>query len=278
MSTRSDQDLTKLYRAGSAEEPPGWVDRAVLAAARDALPDRGARTLSRWMAPFALAAVVILSVSIALLMDESQVGPGEPPGRADVRSPERLPPRQFEEAPTPAASAPAAPPAGSVSPPTWERDAARSPTPRPAQPALPDSQPSGGLRDADPGPAGGSTEAERRPPAAQAPAPETPPSAGAPSAASVPEARADQQRQAAPEAARLEREQPRAERAARDRPAARLEQPSRTPAESVADSPERWLREIERLRREGREQEARAQLDAFRQRYPNHALPEGLMP
>jgi hypothetical protein len=43
-----------------------------------------------------------------------------------------------------------------------------------------------------------------------------------------------------------------------------------------ARSPEQWLRDIERLRHEGRDEEARTQLEAFRVRFPNHPLPQSL--
>lgn len=41
-------------------------------------------------------------------------------------------------------------------------------------------------------------------------------------------------------------------------------------------TPEQWLEDIRRLRREGREPEAQAQLAAFRQAYPNYRLPEDM--
>src|SRR5690606_39308200 len=41
-------------------------------------------------------------------------------------------------------------------------------------------------------------------------------------------------------------------------------------------NPEQWLREIERLRREGREEEARTLAQAFRREHPDHPLPPEL--
>ena len=41
-------------------------------------------------------------------------------------------------------------------------------------------------------------------------------------------------------------------------------------------SPEAWLAEISRLKREGREQEAAEQLAEFRKAYPAYAVPEAL--
>lgn len=40
--------------------------------------------------------------------------------------------------------------------------------------------------------------------------------------------------------------------------------------------PEAWLEDVRRLRREGREAEARESLDAFRRAYPAYVLPEDL--
>ena len=42
-------------------------------------------------------------------------------------------------------------------------------------------------------------------------------------------------------------------------------------------SPEAWLDEISRLKREGREKEAAEQLAQFRQTYPAYAVPEALL-
>ena len=41
-------------------------------------------------------------------------------------------------------------------------------------------------------------------------------------------------------------------------------------------TPEAWLEQIRRLKREGREQEAQAQLALFRRAYPDYAIPENL--
>jgi hypothetical protein len=50
--------------------------------------------------------------------------------------------------------------------------------------------------------------------------------------------------------------------------------PLRQPA--TQRSPEAWLEEIGRLKREGRDKEAAEQLVEFRQAYPAYALPESL--
>lgn len=47
-------------------------------------------------------------------------------------------------------------------------------------------------------------------------------------------------------------------------------------AQKAIKTPEQWLEDIRRLRREGREPEAQAQLAAFRQAYPDYRLPEDM--
>ena len=47
--------------------------------------------------------------------------------------------------------------------------------------------------------------------------------------------------------------------------------------EAAQRSPDAWLEEIGRLKREGREQEAAQQLAEFRKAYPAHAVPQNLL-
>jgi hypothetical protein len=47
--------------------------------------------------------------------------------------------------------------------------------------------------------------------------------------------------------------------------------------QAIQRSPEAWLEEISRLKREGREQEAAEQLAEFRKTYPAYAVPESLI-
>ncbi|MDX1434627.1 MAG: hypothetical protein R3286_19455, partial [Gammaproteobacteria bacterium] len=66
-----DSELSRAYRAGAAEEPPAHLDRGIrLAAARRARAARPAHgPFSRsWVVPASLAAVLVLSVSVVVLM------------------------------------------------------------------------------------------------------------------------------------------------------------------------------------------------------------------
>jgi hypothetical protein len=56
--------------------------------------------------------------------------------------------------------------------------------------------------------------------------------------------------------------------------------PAHAPVEDDASGallPERWIEEIRELRRRGRATEAEASLKAFRERYPDYALPDDLL-
>jgi hypothetical protein len=68
-----DERLSELYRATRAAEPPAWLDRCILAAARTAMkpPPAPAIPLPRrrgsrfWAVPVALAATVVLAVGLS---------------------------------------------------------------------------------------------------------------------------------------------------------------------------------------------------------------------
>ena len=60
-------------------------------------------------------------------------------------------------------------------------------------------------------------------------------------------------------------------------PPAAAAKPARMRQAAIQRSPEAWLDEIRRLKREGRETEAAEQLVEFRKAYPAHAVPETLL-
>ena len=74
MSTDADRDLSRLYRAGAREEPPTWLDETILSAAGSDSAQVHSRASApgrrlRWQAPLALAAVLTLAVSLALVVE-----------------------------------------------------------------------------------------------------------------------------------------------------------------------------------------------------------------
>lgn len=70
--------LARRYRDGAREQPPAALDARILAAARAVAPRR--RFVSSWTAPLSAAAVLVLSVGLALFMSERGVfeTPGTP--------------------------------------------------------------------------------------------------------------------------------------------------------------------------------------------------------
>lgn len=71
---RGDSPLSRVYRETGKEEPPAHVDAAILAQARAAATaHRGGKP--RWLMPLSLAATVLLSVGVVLLMSKQGVSP-----------------------------------------------------------------------------------------------------------------------------------------------------------------------------------------------------------
>ncbi len=71
MTDDLEQKITARYRQASTEQPPMHVDQAVLAAARQAVKPRAFATFgNQWLAGGAMAAVVVLSVLLVVLMPE----------------------------------------------------------------------------------------------------------------------------------------------------------------------------------------------------------------
>ena len=78
-----DPVLDRVYAAGPREEPPSRVDDSILAAARREVragPRSIGAVLRHWRVPVSIAAVIVLSVTVVLLMreegaDRPQVAP-----------------------------------------------------------------------------------------------------------------------------------------------------------------------------------------------------------
>jgi len=293
MSDRYERRLSDLYRASAREEPPASIDNAILAAARREV--RGSTRVGiHWGIPLALAAVVVLSVSLVTVMrDASELG-GESINGEGQRQAFPAP----AEADKPSAVAD-------------ESEHMR-------RPGLQDrsdiDQKAAGLAES------GKRNLERatRPstprltkdettafaPSSAGAVPPSPPSVPAPSA-TIPSNAADESR---PELAKSDAQQSapvpaRAKaRVSANRPLDATSAESReskavaagrtapdpavgTAAEEVprsdvraedALSPEQWLKRIERLRKAGKPAEAQASLEEFRRRFPAYPLPETL--
>ena len=250
-----DRDLSGLYRAAAREEPPASLDHAILdAARRESRRKRYATEWRHWPAPLALAAVLVLAVTLALVMDgelERTPDASGPAAERDSDVPRVLPQdlKQYLHEPAPAPNP--APNASRASPLRVPKELERAPS---AQ-----------LRPPDEGRAAGSAPAQ---PLGATPAPpqasSAQPGPGPLSAEATEKSAADTRRKIENEVRRESELRARVPRPAASEPAQRFA------------NPEQWLREIERLEREGHADEARVLLEAFRKRYPDHPLPRAL--
>lgn len=282
-----DPRLTRLYRAASGEEPPARLDAAILAAARREVGSRPRAVgsfLRAWRMPVAIAAVIVLSVSLVTLMMEEG---GDPVSEA----PPPVAP--------PAAEAPAPPSADAVKElrdaPSKQRAAVAPPPVAKPEPAPAPRVPVPGIRGLESKEAGMTAPAPARtdapfPSAAQEqrqaddaagrralPQPE-PASAPRADRESTPPAPARALSAPPPAAAPAEAARARSEAGAlrSDRPLAGGLQKSALLSELEREPPEKWLERIEELRRQGEAAMAGELLAEFKRRFPNHPLPAGL--
>jgi hypothetical protein len=275
---RKDNELSRVYNEGAWPEPRRQIDEAILLASRRAARARHP-VLHRFGTPFALAASVVLAVTLAVMVSERESGrelkdyfprspePAAEPKRDTARKIEAPAKAEPDAAPAPrelfaspmgpdkALPKPAAPPA-----------AKSAPAPAAKNPAAPAAKaPLAPLAKAQPAPAA-------QPPRRVEPAP-------APERADRIRREVDQlqeNRQAAGIAA------PQAtQREAETRPAAPIGATTSVTAAGVlgfaaARAPEAWLDDIRKLRAQGRSEDAARELAEFRKRYPDYRVPDDL--
>lgn len=273
-------EVSRRYREAAREEPSARVDAAILEAARR---EAGRPAIVRnWRTPAAVAAVLVIGVSVSLLTREG-VDPLPPLDQsrrqADVAKP-AAPSLAMKSEPAPAARL------DLRARPSRDRSerADREAAVRPGEEAFAD-QPAGAGQSPVP-----EVAASAAPPAQQFDAP-----VAAAQAPSLQESPSDK-----PSAARSGAESSTGESAVAGNAAtqgliqekkalADAQEESRARAkslhkeESVAavapaarQSPEQWLRSIEDLIRNGRPADARLQLAEFRKRHPDYRLPDTL--
>jgi hypothetical protein len=253
---RRDTDLSRVYSEGAWPEPSRQIDEAILAASRRAARARHP-ILHRWGAPFALAATVVLGVTLALMVSEHESGRelkdffrySGPSAERSASGPKR-------EAPPAAAKTEAAPK------PDLEPKAEPAPAKRPAAPPA-----------AAKSPASPAAQALRR-----ADAPSDPERADRVRRELEQLEETRQARDAAPREFPAREPQSQTEAASlpgtvASGPAAGLRGASSAPA---ARAPEAWLDDIRKLRAAGRTPEAERELAEFRKRYPEYRLPDDL--
>lgn len=284
-----DPTLDSAYRATARDEPPRELDERILAAAHRAVNARpaaaGRSFAQRWRVPVALAATVVLSATVTLMIYESE----KSPPALEMRRDEGLREQRAAPASPPAKDAgkleagTSAPTPSAEPGVTGARSKIEAPRGAGNEEALRQSLPESSQRKmsverkSSPEPASAPAPAQPAPtpfPAAPArPAQESPPPAeplakkrAAPGAAAAPAAEADQ----AP--ASLSRE-----RALADRPAGRTEREAASgAAQALFQTPEEWIMEIRKLKEAGRTDEANRLLAEFRERFTDYPLPEDL--
>lgn len=294
----ADRGLARLYREAAREQPPAHLDAAILAAAhRDvgALPrPLGSAWLRSWRLPVSIAAVVVLSVSVVLLMVEEGGEPfTEPPRSVPKAVPQ--PAEAVDQASAPSKpAAPASTPASELSgarDTTGETRLAKNstakgagkqsapapsadPVPQPF-PATPPSVASSGQRAADLKPARPPDDARERPDEA-------------PRSARLRSLQPESTRESAPSTigiGGLSEQAPPAPSgpvAPQSAPPASAAKLGSTPRQSALireyehQAPEKWIEKIAELKRDGKTTEADEMLAEFKKRFPKHPLPARL--
>ncbi len=251
-----DATLAAAYRAAAGEQPPAHLDAAIRAAARREA-GAGPQLMSRlraWRVPVSLAAVVVLSVTVVLMVREE--------------GGDRLEPAASRVAPAPAVEQPVAQTA-----------------PRPAAPAMPPLQ----QRRAEPSASGAPAAPAPQPMAKAAPEVEQQVLAGAASASAREDVAASPRLEAAPQAesprpmmrsapATMAADALSAPAARKAAPAAAMSAP--VPAQQalwqdlLTEPAEKWVQRIVEWRRAGRTADADALAAEFRRRFPDQRLPD----
>lgn len=261
-----DKDLAALYREASVEQPSAGLDARILAAAHaTAAPPKVATPswVNRWKIPVALAAMVVMTTTITLLVQDEEAGRLDKPEAGVAK--QRTPP--------PATAAPAGPSVPAVAP------ATPVPAPKPVEARRKEMAPPARDNSAPPPRAEPPASPTEAPAAAKAEAvaPDLPRSLGAVSG----EKKATQSAPAMDElrsgtsSGSAIKDQPMLEKA---QPQMQAAPPRRADSaeRDAARTPEQWIADIRRMRQEGRATEAEASLAEFRKRYPYYALPEDL--
>lgn len=255
----NDAPLAAAYRAGAHETPPAHLDDAIRAAARRAA-GAGPRRVSRlraWRVPVSLAAVLMLSVTVVLMVREEGGDRLEPAPPPVVATPQAAMERAVPEVVSP----PASPATSARIPPAPQRSA-----PSPAT--------------------GGAPSGTALQPLAKA-APETEQAVSSPAPAAA--------REDAAAGSRRESDTPRPMMRSAPAPVAAdaapgsAARPAAAPAAAMSaavpaqqalwqdllnEPAEKWIQRIVEWRRAGRSADAEALTVEFRRRFPDQRLPD----
>ncbi len=251
--------LSRLYREAASAEPPLALDRAILDAAAAAVaskPARGSAWWRRWSAPVAAFATIVLTISLSFMVryeqerDEATVTSART--RADNGAVDQAKERRAAPASAPRAVVKAlSPPAPSPSAFESKKEVAAEPAPK--------GRLEGRLESSDNAPA-----LRAAPPGVSPMAPKSIMLRGSPVATPA-------QSSTAPASGELESPRMRSREDARDALQAPAENAAR--GADAASAAEAWLARIRELKRQGKEQEAKAALADFKRAYPDLRLP-----
>src|SRR5439155_20184659 len=296
MIERRDEELSHIYRDAEGPRPPQRVDDNILAASQRVASTvrrpAGFGFSRRWGTPVALAATVLVTFTLALMVFERQSGLDAiaPKAPGAVRPAKVSPPEATR-------ASPAEPKRGEA--------LARSPVAEPPRADSPQKSPSVALTHAAPAPAAPSPQAAPRSDKVKPPTVETALSGerrGTGQPARVPAIppgveilRKSEEAKPMPDAQRVfEAQQP--NQAVQAPPAAAPAPGANTPRESASAvqgaasglasrvaaseakerAPEKWLADIRKLKTDGKATEAERELAEFKKRYPDYILPEDL--
>jgi len=268
-------DISRRYRDAASEQPSPRIDAAILEAARR----EAARPaiVRNWQVPAAVAAVLVIGVSLSLLTREG-VETLPPPDQS----------RKQAEVGKPAAPSPA----------MRSEPAPKAKLDLQSRPSRDRSE--RGDREAQVRHGEEASIGQSAAPPAPVPEPTSVQQFDAPAAKELAEnavtenTTSDKTR--APQSAtagalkgsaptqRLEQEQPEAEKKAladdaaekRAKSLRKQESPAAPASAAVRRAPEQWLRNIEEMIRNGKQADARLQLAEFRKRHPDYRLPDAL--
>ena len=290
MIEQRDEELSRIYRDAEGPRPPQRVDDNIIAASQRVAGPRRVGFARRWGVPVALAATVLVTSTLALMVYERPSGlDATAPQVPRAGRPEKVSPAGPKRADPPAVLPPIAP-APPIQPDAMRRDqpqqylgesGASSGGPGPGRPAFPEVPRAPEVpRTAE------ARQREEAKPAPVAPAPAANIRAGAvPPQPPVPDAqrafdvqppiRPVQAPAAAPEASPRPDSKMRTQSAISGSTGIRGTEFSANPSANER-TPEKWLDDIRKLRLEGKMAEADRELAEFKKRYPDYRLPEDL--
>jgi len=290
MTERRDEELSHIYREAEGPRPAQRVDDNILAASQRVAGNvRRPAAFGlprRWGTPVALAATVLVTSTVALMVFERQSG-------VDVLAPKAPRAERAAKVATPLRASPAEP--------LRAEPSGKSPVAEPPQ-ASPQKSPSTDLPRAAPAPAAPDPQAasrsdrvqqhtvetalsgERRGTGQPARVPAIPPGVEilrkSEEAKPVPDAQrafeAQQQMQAAPAAAPVAGANALRESASPLQGAVSGLASRVAVSEAKERTPEKWLADIRKLKTEGKATEAERELAEFKKRHPDYIVPEDL--